>query len=83
MRCNAGPSTPEANAEVVPPALPKLADGERSVLDAVADGADDADTIVTRTGLAPSRVMSALTALELKGRVRQLPGHRFVIRSPK
>ncbi len=83
MRSNADLSPPGAHTEAIPPALPKLAGDERSVLDAVADGADDADTLVTRTGLAPSRVMSALTALELKGLVRQLPGHRFVIRSPK
>ncbi len=81
MGCNTCPSAPEARAEDIPPAGPKLADDERSVLDAVADGADDADTIVSRTGLPPSRVMSTLTALELKGCVRQLPGHRFVTRS--
>lgn len=83
MGCVSCPSAPEAQAEAIQPALPKLAADERSILDAVADGAEDADTIVARTGLPPSRVMSTLTALELKGCVRQLPGHRFVTRSPK
>jgi len=74
-------STSEEKLEDVPPALPRLAEHERVVLRAIVDDADDADAIVDRAGLDAARVMSALTSLQLKGLVRQLPGSRFVRRT--
>lgn len=62
-------------------AMPKLTAHEQSVLNAVVDDAEDADAIASKTGLDPARVMSTLTSLQLKGLIRQLPGHRFVSRS--
>ncbi len=63
------------------PAMPKLTAHEQAVLNAVVDDAEDADAIASKTGLDPGRVMSTLTSLQLKGLIRQLPGHRFVHRT--
>jgi DNA processing protein len=62
------------------PAVPTLAPHEQTVLNAVHDGADDAEVICSTTGLDMGRITSTLTALELKGLVRCLPGNRFVPR---
>ena len=64
----------------VPPNLERLAQHERKVLEAVTDGAGEPDGIAEQAGIDPGRVMSTLTALELKGLVRRLPGDRFVRR---
>ncbi len=68
----------QSEATVVPP--PKLNENEQAVLKAVTDNARDADSIASRTGLEMASVLSTLTALQLKGLVTQLPGHRFVRR---
>jgi DNA processing protein len=62
------------------PAVPTLAPHEQAVLDAVHDGADDAEVICSTTRLDMGRITSTLTALQLKGLVRCLPGNRFVPR---
>lgn len=80
MRTGATQPTDSQQSEATAAPLPKLSEGEQAVLKAVTDGAQDADSIVSKTRLEMSRVMSSLTALQLKGLVTQLPGHRFVRR---
>jgi DNA processing protein len=67
----------EGRAEAASQAAPMLTEDERAVLDAVTEGAEEADVVASATGVELSRVMSVLTSLQLKGMVRQLPGHRF------
>ncbi len=76
-------STSGEKAGSVTPVLPKLAEHERRVLEAITDDADDADTIMSRTGMDAAQVMSVLTSLQLKGLIRQLPGPRFVRRTAR
>ncbi len=59
----------------------RLAPHENAVLSAVVGGAEDADAICTATGLDAARVTSTLTALQLKGLVKRLPGDRFASRT--
>ena len=58
----------------------RLTTGERLILDAVVNGAEDADRIHQATKLDIAQITSTLTALQLKGLVRRLPGDRFVAR---
>ncbi len=60
--------------------LSNLTVQERAVLDAIMDGVDDPETIASTTGFDMARVTTALTSLQLKTLVRQLPGSRFVRR---
>jgi DNA processing protein len=67
-----GPAPKEAGAA---PALPPGPEGD--VLAALAAGGRSADELVRATGLPSARVLALLSALELSGRVRRLPGMRF------
>ncbi len=57
-----------------------LSEHERTVLQAICDGAEDADDICAKAGLESGRVTTALTSLQLKGLVTRLPGNRFAKR---
>lgn len=65
------------------PLAPRLAPHEQAVFDAVAGGVDDAEVICSTTRLDTARVTSTLTALQLKGLVKRLPGNRFVPRTAR
>ena len=53
---------------------------QRAVLDAVAGGAGDVDAVCEASGADAASVVTALTSLQIRGLVRQLPGNRFVTR---
>jgi DNA processing protein len=53
---------------------------QRAVFDAVAGGAEDVDAACEASGADAASVMTALTSLQIRGLVRQLPGNRFVRR---
>ena len=57
-----------------------LSEHERTVLQTIRDGAEDADDICAKAELVSGTVTTALTSLQLKGSVTRLPGNRFVIR---
>ncbi len=59
---------------------PPLSAHERTVLQTIRDGAEDADDICARVGLESGTVTTALTSLQLKGLVTRLPGNRFALR---
>ena len=50
---------------------------ERSLVDALADGALHVDELVRRTRVETGRTLETLLALELRGVVAQRPGMRF------
>lgn len=81
---DAADSNAEAHASA--PLAANLSASERAVFDAVGGGAEDVDTVASRAGLDSAGVLSALTSLQIKGLIRQLPGGRFaprVDRSPR
>lgn len=55
----------------------ELGKEEALVYDALSYDPIPVDTVIGKTGLAPSQVTAALLSLELRQRVRQLPGQRF------
>ncbi|MHB1194092.1 MAG: DNA-processing protein DprA [Longimicrobiales bacterium] len=57
------------------PAAPPGPEGD--VLSALDEGTLSADELVRATGLPSGKVLALLSALELRGRVRRLPGMRF------
>lgn len=57
--------------------LPELSPGERQVFEALGEEPAHIDVLIVRTALASGRVASALSGLEMKGLVRQLPGKVF------
>jgi DNA processing protein len=73
------PAAPAAPAGPNPGAGP-AGPVERDVLAAVGPGSEPValDLLVERSGLPSGRVAAALLSLELRGAVRQLPGHRYV-----
>jgi predicted Rossmann fold nucleotide-binding protein DprA/Smf involved in DNA uptake len=62
--------------------VPKLSAEERTVWDAISDGLEDPEVIASAVGFDMARVTTTLTSLQLKTLVRQLPGPRFVRRTP-
>jgi DNA processing protein len=48
------------------------------VYDALSYEAQAVDAVIERTGLSPAKVVSVLLSLELRGRVRQLPGQHYI-----
>jgi DNA processing protein len=66
----------EATAPAAP-SLPELSAGERQIYELLGEGPLHIDVLIVRTTLAGGRVASALSGLELKGLVRQLPGKVF------
>ncbi len=81
----AAPSETSAtgHAESPPSAsqLVKLDDQERAILDAVGNGEEEVEQISAAAALEPGRVAALLTALELRGLIKRLPGDRFVCRT--
>ncbi len=59
---------------------PSFSETERAIIEALGEEPTDTDSIISRTGLEPGVVMSALTSLQLKGALRQLSGGAFVRR---
>ncbi len=55
----------------------ELGNEEALVYDALSYDPIPVDTVIGKTGLAPSQVTAALLSLELRQRVRQLPGQRY------
>ncbi len=53
---------------------------QRAVLDAVAEGAEDIDAVCETSGTDAAGAVTALTSLQIRGLVKQLPGGRFVQR---
>lgn len=51
---------------------------DATVYEALSAEAQSVDAVIERTGLAPAKVVASLLALELSGRVRQLPGQQYV-----
>jgi DNA processing protein len=84
MRREAEARPPEQEGDTRPSrarAAPRLAPHEEAVLSAVTSGLEDAEQICETSKLDMACVTSTLTALQLKGLVKCLPGNRFVPRS--
>lgn len=58
--------------------LPEVPVEHRKVLEALEEGSQDPDALGARTGLSPSLLLSALSMLEVQGRVARLPGGLWV-----
>ncbi|MBN1347584.1 MAG: DNA-processing protein DprA [Phycisphaerae bacterium] len=67
------PDTPDQDAP-----LPALTDRERKAFDALSDEPLPIEMIVDASGLSAAEVAASLTTLQLKRRVRRLPGNVFV-----
>lgn len=81
VRC-VGEETVPAEAEKMPDPepLPDLGEDAASVLRALRGGAGlHVDTLCEATGLPPFRIAGLMTALEVDGHVRRLPGARYVL----
>ena len=63
--------------ETMREAEPRLNDDERAILEALSVEGIDLERVCGQTSLPPERISSALTMLQLKGVVEQLPGNRF------
>lgn len=61
--------------------LPRMSEVEQSIWNSVAQGVEDLEEICRQTNLDAARVTSTLTALQLRGLIRQLPGNRFALRN--
>ena len=59
------------------PEKPVLDDVEQRIYDALKSTELNADEIIAETELTPAQVGGALTMLQLKGAIRQLPGNRY------
>jgi DNA processing protein len=56
----------------------ELPEAEQKVFDAVGSDETDLDQVIRQSGLTSAEVFATLLRLEMKRRVRQLPGKRFV-----
>lgn len=73
-------NSPARTASTDQPSGPAKPEGRDAVImDAMIQGAEDVDSLAEATGLATSEILTALTRLQLKGLVRQLPGARFAV----
>lgn len=75
-----GITRPQTAPEKKPPASVQELSGDlQTVYAALPPAGQSADTaaLCEKTGLAPGRLMAALTRLEMRGLVRQRPGRRF------
>jgi len=59
-------------------ARPRLGTDEAAVYDLLAPGPTHIDDLIAKTGLPAANVSSALLSIELKGLIRQLPGHSYI-----
>jgi len=57
--------------------LPTVDDDEAKVLKALADGQRHIDDVIESTGLSASKILGAVTMLEIRGYITRLPGQRF------
>ncbi|MGH7268717.1 MAG: DNA-processing protein DprA, partial [Candidatus Rokuibacteriota bacterium] len=60
------------------PEAPPDGPGEARLLPLLGEEPVAIDTVIERSGLAAGAVAASLTALELRGLVRKLPGQRWV-----
>lgn len=60
--------------------LPKLSPEEQAILAALKDGEQLVDDVIAQTGYPASKLLASLTLLELKGRIKRLPGKRIALR---
>lgn len=65
----------------MPERIAELPEDQRSIVTALIDGSALVDELISATGLAPARVLSQLTVLEIKGFVQRLPGRRIAIKA--
>lgn len=65
----------------MPERIAELPEDQRSIMTALIDGSALVDELISATGLAPARVLSQLTVLEIKGFVQRLPGRRIAIKA--
>jgi DNA processing protein len=77
----AGATEPAPLDPEVLEALSGLAAAEAAVFDVVTPDGEHVDRLAERCGLAPAALLAALSSLELKGLVTQLPGKRFRLAS--
>ena len=56
-----------------------LAPNEKTVYSLLVDGQMGLDDIIKKSGLEPREVMVALTKLVISGRIRELPGQKYII----
>jgi len=74
------PAALDAAAAASPPAPGFRFDGDEArVVEALAEGELDADTLARRSGVPASRLASLLVGLEIKRVVRMLPGRRVAL----
>lgn len=59
-------------------ALAPLRHEDAMVYEALSYEARSVDAVIASTGLSPAQVVATLLSLELKGRVRQLPGQQYI-----
>ncbi len=59
-------------------AKPSLGTEEAAIYDLLSPGPTHIDDLIARTGLPAADVSSALLSIELKGLIRQLPGHSYI-----
>jgi DNA processing protein len=59
-------------------AQPRLGAEEAAVYDLLSPGPTHIDDLIAKTGLPAANVSSALLSIELKGLIRQLPGHSYI-----
>lgn len=62
---------------------PSLGANEQVIYAVIKEGVEDIDSIGIRAGIESGQLNAALTALQLKGMVKQLPGNRFTPRSQR
>ena len=60
------------------PSEPELESTEQMVYDGIGTDPVTLDALLTRTGCAIESLQFALTMLEMKGYIRQLPGTRYI-----
>lgn len=61
--------------------LPRMSEVEQAIWNVIAHGVEDLEGICRESKLDAGKVTSTLTALQLRGLIRQLPGNRFALRS--
>lgn len=61
--------------------MEELPDDQRRIISVISGGDTLVDDIITSTGLAPARVLSQLTVLEIKGLIERLPGRRIALKA--
>ena len=63
-----------------PPPAVSLSSEERVIYDALLSGQKHIDEILRETGMPPARVLTHLTLMEMKGRVKALPGKYYSVK---